>query len=501
MRNSIGLYTAVLSFAAGILARSFLELNFFHAALGAFLALAVGASALVVRGRSRAVFFLIALALVSSSLGVARFHMSETRASVSSLAQFSGARVSAVGFIAADPDFRENTLHLTVNVEEVNGAPVRGRVLVTTEPFGVFAYGDRVRFSGILARPEAFATENGRVFNYPMYLAKDGIRYRAQFAEVEKLTGVGGNPILRGLLIFKRNLLKNIQAVIPDPEAALAGGLLLGAKQSLGAALMDDFRRTGIVHVVVLSGYNITIVADAVTRMTSFLPLAARFAFAATGIVAFALMTGASATVVRASVMALLVLVARVTGRTYDVARALVAAGFLMLLENPYILAFDPSFQLSFLATIGLIYVGPAVERWFIRAPSVFQIKEVIVSTVSTQIFVLPAILYMVGAVSLVALPVNLLILVTVPLTMLMGALAAFAGFAHAVISLPFAFVAYALLAYQLKIVELFATLPFASVAVGNFPLWAVFVLYALILLWLWYKKIATHSSSLTRLF
>ncbi len=499
MQSSIGLYAVVLSFAAGILARSFIALDFFHVALAALLALAVLACALAVSGRSRVVFFVTALVLIGFSLGVARLHSSEQRALDSELAVFTNARVSAVGTIAADPDFRERSLHLFVDVEEVNGTPAAGRVLVLTEPFGAFGYGDRVRFSGVLARPEVFATESGRVFNYPMYLAKDGIRYQVQFTEVEKIGGVGGHIVLRVLLSFKHALLGNIQAVIPDPEASLMGGLLLGAKQSLGETLMDAFRRTGIVHIVVLSGYNITIVADAVTRIVSFLPLVARFACGALAIVAFALMTGASATVVRASVMALLVLVARATGRTYDVSRALAAAGFLMLLENPYILAFDPSFQLSFLATIGLIYVGTAVEQWFIRAPTVFKIREVLVSTVSTQLFVLPAILYMVGAVSLVALPVNLLILVTVPFTMLMGAFVAFAGFVHTTFSLPFAFVGYALLAYQLKIVELFSAFPFASVTVGDFPFWAVLALYALILLWLWHSKTITRPSRLPR--
>lgn len=476
----------ILSFVAGVLVRSFLTLDFFHVALGILVALAVGACAFAVRGRSRTIFFVATLALVGFSLGVARLHLDEERTRVSPLAQFAGSRVSVVGFIAADPDFREKSLHLIVEAEEVNGAPVRERVLALAEPYGTFSYGNRVRFTGILAQPESFATDGGRVFNYPMYLAKDGIRFHIQFAEIETLPGVGGNPVLRILLAFKHRLLGNIGAVIPDPEASLLGGILLGAKQSLGGTLMDTFRRTGIVHIVVLSGYNITIVADAVTRIASFLPIAARFTCGALAIVAFALMTGASATVVRASVMALLVLIARATGRTYDITRALAVAGFLMLLENPYILAFDPSFQLSFLATIGLIYISPVVERWFARAPSAFQIREVIVSTVSTQLFVLPAILYMTGMVSLVALPVNLLILVTIPFTMLMGAFVAFAGFAHAVLSLPFAFVAYVLLAYQLKIVELFALLPFASVSVGNFPLWIVCTLYALILLWLW---------------
>jgi len=193
-----------------------------------------------------------------------------------------------------------------------------------------------------------------------------------------------------------------------------------------------------------------------------------------------------TATVVRASFMALLVLLARATGRTYAITRALFIAGFFMILHNPKILVFDSSFQLSFTATIGLIYVAPKIEQYFKLVPTRWQLREFATATVATQLLVLPMILYKMGDLSLVALPVNLLILASIPITMLFGFLTGIIGFMSTFLSLPFAFVTYALLTYQLKVVDLFASLPFASLHVNSFPLWGALLLYALYGLLIW---------------
>ena len=221
-------------------------------------------------------------------------------------------------------------------------------------------------------------------------------------------------------------------------------------------------------------------------RFFSFLPHLAGISIGAIAIIFFAIMTGASATIVRASIMALLVLLARATGRTYAITRALFIAGFFMILHNPKILVFDSSFQLSFMATLGLIYLEPKIEQYFKLVPTKWQLREFATATVATQLFVLPLILYKMGDLSLVALPVNMLILAFVPLTMLFGFLTGVLGFVSTILSLPFAYVTYALLTYQLKVVELFASLPFASLHINHFPVWAMLFIYMVYALLLW---------------
>jgi len=287
------------------------------------------------------------------------------------------------------------------------------------------------------------------------------------------------------LFAVKRAFLERVSRSIPEPHASLLGGLVVGAKRSLGSELLDDFRTTGIIHIVVLSGYNISIVADAIMRTFSFLPRIAGMWLGGLSIVLFAVMTGAGATIVRASIMALLVIMARATGRMHDITIALFLAGFLMLAHNPKILAFDPSFQLSFLATLGLIYGVPLIEKYFHLTPTGSKLREFAMATVATQIFVLPLLLFMTGEFSLVALPVNLLILAFIPATMLLGFLAGAAGFLSITLAVPFAMISYALLAYELSVVEFFSSLPFASASVPSFPVWLLlgwYILYGVII-------------------
>jgi competence protein ComEC len=211
-----------------------------------------------------------------------------------------------------------------------------------------------------------------------------------------------------------------------------------------------------------------------------FLPRFFSITFGAIGIIFFAIMVGGTATVVRASIMAFLVMLARVTGRTYDITRALFLTGFVMMLHNPKIVVFDSSFQLSFMATLALVYVSPRLSERLRLVPTKFHLRELFASTVATQLFVLPLILYMGGNLSLVALPVNLLVLLAIPATMFAGFLAGAASFVNSLIALPFAWGAYFLLTYELSVVDFFASLPFAAVVVRQFPLWAVLVIYAL---------------------
>lgn len=426
-------------------------------------------------------FFLVALILFSFGLGGLRIGVIDLRGDNTVLDGYLGARVLLEGVIIEEPDERETQTRIIVRVEKIfDTEPVfETKVITGVDRFPSFHYGDRVRLDGVLARPENFSSDNGRIFDYRRYLAKDNVHYTLSFPDATFISGGHGHPVKEFLFTLKQAWLSRVEELIPDPHVSLLGGLVVGAKQSLGKNLEDDFRKTGIIHIVVLSGYNVTIVADAIMKFFSlFLPSLASLSLGALSIVLFALMTGASATIVRASIMALLVLLARATGRTSQITHALFLAAFFMVLHNPMIVLFDPSFQLSFLATVGLIYCAPALERYATFITARWKLREFAVATIATQIFVLPFLLYMMGDVSLVALPVNLLILGLIPATMLFGFLTGIIGFISATLAFPFAAVSYVLLAYELSVVDLFAQLPFASVTIEHFPLSAMIILY-----------------------
>jgi len=144
-------------------------------------------------------------------------------------------------------------------------------------------------------------------------------------------------------------------------------------------------------------------------------------------------------------------------------------AGFFMVWQNPKILRFDTSFQLSFLATMGLIYISPIIKNKLGFVADKFNLREIFSATISAQIAVLPLLVYKTGLVSLVGLPVNFLILPFIPLTMFFGFAVGILGMLSHLISLPFAWASYVLLQYELFIVDIFAKLPFSAVNIAGF--------------------------------
>jgi competence protein ComEC len=162
--------------------------------------------------------------------------------------------------------------------------------------------------------------------------------------------------------------------------------------------------------------------------------------------------------------MAVLVIFARHYGRLYDIKTALLFSAVVMVMWQPYILIFDAAFQLSFIATLGLIYGTPLLEKKLTFLTNKLNLRSIVSATIATQFFVLPLLIYHIGEVSLVALPVNILILPIVPITMLFGAITGVVGFISYDLSYVFGVITTLIVDYQLFIVSLFEKLPFSTI-------------------------------------
>jgi competence protein ComEC len=193
----------------------------------------------------------------------------------------------------------------------------------------------------------------------------------------------------------------------------------------------------------------------------------------------FALMTGGASSSVRAAAMAVIGVVGRATGRLYLASRALGVVALGMVLWNPFILAFDLGFQLSVLATLGLIWFTPIFKARLKWITEKFALREIAASTLGTQLAVLPLLLYQNGQLPLFSLPANLLALAAVPPAMFFSSIASVGGLIAGPIAPIIAFPAYILLSYIIDVAKFFASLPFASVAIGAFSAWWMFLAYA----------------------
>ncbi len=478
-------YTLILSFASGIFLRSFLVVDVWTAGWVGLLTVGLGLWAYRRRSmRSVQAVVLLAVVCAGGALGLARFNLVEMTAPAPVLLPSVGTIGTYSGYVMSEPELGESTANVVVLIGDE-------RVLVKTDRHTSVQYGDTVDVTGKLATPESFVTDTGRTFDYPGYLRARGIAYTMSYTNITVTDDTTGNPILCQLFSYKKTFIEALQLALPEPEVGLGVGLLLGVKQSLGADLEEAFRRAGIIHIVVLSGYNIMIIVGFVMVLLGrFLPVWAQVVIGIVAIVLFAFLVGAGASVVRASIMAVLGLIAILGGRRYAVLRALFLAGWLMLVYNPYLLVFDVGFQLSFMATLGLILVAPGLESAAGWVPTQFSIRQFLFATVATQIAVLPILLYHMGQFSVIAVVVNILVLPVVPVAMLVTFLTGLVALVSQASAIPLAYITYVVLAYIITLATTFAALPYAVVTVPVFsgvwvPLFYLVLGYGLY----WYYK------------
>lgn len=413
-------------------------------------------------------FLILGIFFIGLSLGSARLFWADKEKGDLLV----GTKIILAGRVVSEPDEREDKTRLLVEETQT-----KNKILVFAERFPVYFYGDRVKLIGKLQLPENFETANHRIFDYKNYLAARDISYQMFFPEIERLSETSWSPV--GSLIFlKKYFQKQIEEVIPEPAAALASGLLLGNRAGLGDKLEEIFRVVGLSHLVVLSGYNLSVVALYILAVLFFLPIRLALGASIVGVFLFTLMVGGGASVVRASIMAIVTLLARGYGRLYEASVALIFAGFLMILWNPKVLVFDLGFQLSFLATLGLIYLTPIIEKYLSFVPERCGLREIIASTLGAQIAVYPWLIYKMGNLSVIGLVVNILVLPAVPWAMLLAFLTGLSGLFWRFLSLPFAYGSCFVLEYIIKLAEFFSRFPLASVNIPVFSLWVTMVVY-----------------------
>ena len=275
--------------------------------------------------------------------------------------------VAIRGVVVGEPDVRDTYANLRLAAEELEiegqEREVRGLVLVRAPRYPEYRYGDELEVEGLLATPPVFQD-----FSYKDYLARQGIYSLLRRPRIALLARGRGNPLRAALLAFKGRAQAIIARILPEPQASLLTGILLGVEGGIPADLMEDFNRTGTTHIIAISGFNISIIAGLLSGLSAR-PFGRRRAtpFALAGVVLYTVLVGASAAVVRAAIMGCLYIIAAHYGRQTEALTSLVAAAVLMTALNPHVL-WDVGFQLSFAATLGLVLYTPSIESCFQRA-------------------------------------------------------------------------------------------------------------------------------------
>lgn len=279
-----------------------------------------------------------------------------------------------------------------------------------------------------------------------------------------------------GMLAATRQLFdESLTRVLPEPEVSFARGILIGRSPSFPKDLNEAMRKTSTVHLVAVSGYNISIVAIAIVSALEFLTVSRRFSWliATIGIIVYTTFVGAPASAVRAAIMGILFVTARHFGRVSNARNALTLAAGAMVLHNPTVLRWDLGFQLSFLATIGLLWISPRIAK---RLD--FSGPNLLTDMLGAQLMVMPWIFYKFGTITLVGLGANMLVMSLTPLTMFWSFLAGFVGALSDAAAYIFAPIAFMLLRYNLWVIDSFAKVPLAAFSFALPSLWFVILMY-----------------------
>ncbi len=243
---------------------------------------------------------------------------------------------------------------------------------------------------------------------------------------------------------IKQKFVKSLHQLFYSPASGLLAGIMIGDTSTLDNNLLEIFRMVGLIHIVVLSGYNITLVANFFIRVFAPLGYYRRLVAAIIALVFFIAIVGISQTALRAGIMALCAFASRYYIRPYIVLRGIVIALLIMGLISPYALLFDLSLQLSFLATIGIVYMFPIMQEKFPRISDNF-FGEILIQTIAVNILTLPIIVYQMGYFSLISFPINVAVLGIISLLTVSGFAAVFIGMIFfplgQIIALPIQFI------------------------------------------------------------
>lgn len=431
------------------------------------------------------VAFLFVLAVC---VGLMRGSLAEHRVMSDQIDFYNETKQGFVGLIV-ETDVRRDKAKYTIRVNELtrndqssipNDQLVSGNVLITLDKYPQYHYGDRVEVYGELKAPGEFEG-----FNYGDYLSRYGIYSVMYHPKVTVLESGQGNLFWHGMATLQNIFMERINRIFPEPYASFEAGLLVGARKGIPPDLMEKFNITGLTHIIAISGYNITIIIVFVMAALKGLPRRIGFMVAIASITLFTLFVGASPAVVRASIMGILGLIALNFGRQNNIHLTVLFSACFMVFWNPKILWWDVGFQLSFAAVLGLIYVAPFFDRWAEKLPEGFGAREAIQMTLSAQVMALPIIIYNFERLSLIAPLANLLVIFAIPPAMLFGFLSVLLSFLFDGLSLIVGYFTWGILSYIIKVIELMAALPYASVDLPGMRLWMMFGYYIFLILFL----------------
>lgn len=380
------------------------------------------------------------------------------------------------GFIDDYPEERMSSNRYRVKIESFNNTAVTetARILVVTSPHQVFSYGQKIELYGQIELPEDFITDSGKTFDYDSYLKLEKVYGIMRDPEITEYPGFAGNKITSLLFNIRSRFARVLNTHLNPNDSVLSRGVLLGERAGITSKFRDNLARTSTSHIIAISGYNITIVSEIIMKISAPFSLLWRTLFGASGIIIFIALAGGGSSVLRAGIMAGILLYSRWRGKEYNAIYALLLAAALLVSINPLSLRYDVGFHLSLLATFGLIVFQSPIATRLRRFGFNKFFAEILGSTLAATIMTLPYIVYFIGILSIIGIFANIIIVPLIPILMLFSFLTGLFGFMAA----PFAWVTHVVSEIIFRTVNTFGDIPWAAKYVDHIPAIYIVLIY-----------------------
>jgi len=418
--------------------------------------------------------------------------------------------VEIKGIVDTAPDVRDKSTHLRLSATEIKldkeWHQVSGTTLLFVPRYPTYSYGDVLLVTGKLETPPQLND-----FDYEGYLAHQGIYSTMLYPEIEVLESGKGFKPLEWVYSLRDRLSYTLAEVLPEPQASLAQGILLGIRGNIPPTVKADFSHTGTAHLLAISGLHLSIVAGILLSLGIWLFGRRRYIYiwlALGAIWLYVLLTGMHPPIVRGAIMASLFLTAELLGRQRSAITALAFAAAIMVGISPQIL-WTASFQLSFLAMAGLIFLTPlfqTIGRKIVNATLGEDGIAVSIANFITDSFsvtlgaimaVWPLIAYYFGIVSFIAPVATFLVLPALPGIIISGALAGGLGLIVLPVAQIIAWLAWLFLSYMLLMVNAFAAFPLSSIEVSSINPILIWVYYLVLATAIWLNSNRKKSTDL----
>lgn len=294
--------------------------------------------------------------------------------------------------------------------------------------------------------------------------------------------------VIKWITNIRNIILNKIDTNYPNQVGEFLKGILIGYTDTLPSDIKESFKKTGVSHVLAVSGYNMAIIVMLVYQQLINRQISRKISFWITiiSIIIFTLLTGAEASIMRAGIFAMLIITAEQLQRYVGGMRPLVLCATILVLINPLYIAYDIGFQLSFLAVIGLIIYGQVFKTYTEGIPSL-GILPMIGETLFAQLLVLPILIYYFGQISIISILANILIVPIIPLAMAWGSITSL------LLSWPiFTYPLVIIIQLVLGINQYLANISWASIKVpqiSGFMLILIYVFFGVIYFWYMHKK------------